>query len=158
MEVIKIMIIITITVTLSITITMRSFEKSTTTTQTQTIASSTTPIVEKGPATTMSLLSRSVSRFLAQDVKNPRSASHCHKNKKMCEKMHGKGWECCNNKCVNLMNDKHNCGGCKNKCKYTAECCRGQCVDVAYDKRHCGQCNHHCDRGKFCVYGMCEYA
>lgn len=133
---------------LSITLTLKSFEKATTT----------TPVVEAVTRTKM-LPSRSLSRFLAEDYeKNPRAASHCNKNKKMCETKYGKGWECCNNKCVNLMNDKHNCGECKKKCKYTGECCRGQCVEVAYDKRHCGRCDNPCQRGKFCVYGMCEYA
>ncbi|XP_022965208.1 stigma-specific STIG1-like protein 3 [Cucurbita maxima] len=148
MEVKKVMLVIAITMALSITITLKTFEKS---------KETTTPGDVEGSTTTL-LPSRSLSRFLAEEVKNPRAASHCHKNKKMCEKMHGKGWECCNNKCVDVMHDKHNCGGCKKKCKYTGECCRGQCVDVAYDKRHCGQCNNRCKPGKFCVYGMCEYA
>lgn len=144
---------------LSIALTLKKFEESSITTETKTDQTKTTMTDIEGSSTTTTLEpSRSLSRFLAEETKNPRAASHCHKNKMMCEKMYGKGWECCNNKCVNLRNDKANCGGCKKKCKYTGECCRGQCVDVAYDKRHCGRCNNSCQRGKFCVYGMCEYA
>lgn len=149
---------------LSVTLTMKKFENSSTTlvTETKTDQTDTTTVIEGSSTTaTMTKLepSRSLGRFLAEkETRNPRAASHCHKNKQMCEKIHGKGWKCCNNKCVNLMNDRHNCGECKKKCKYTGECCRGECVDVAYDKRHCGRCNNRCKPGKFCVYGMCEYA
>ncbi|XP_023547467.1 stigma-specific STIG1-like protein 1 [Cucurbita pepo subsp. pepo] len=162
MEVGKILLVLAITMTFSITLTTNIFDKSTTVTETKIKAKTTLPLIEKkeeaATASTTLLPSRPLSRFLAEKEKNPRSASHCNKNKKMCETMYGKGWQCCNNKCVDLRNDKHNCGGCKKKCKYTAECCGGQCVDVAYDKRHCGSCNNRCQRGKFCVYGMCEYA
>ncbi|KAG7028415.1 Stigma-specific STIG1-like protein 3, partial [Cucurbita argyrosperma subsp. argyrosperma] len=138
----------------SITLTTNIFNKSTTVTETKIKTKTTLPLIEKKEeaattmATTTLLPSRPLSRFLAEKEKNPRSASHCNKNKKMCETMYGKGWQCCNNKCVDLRNDKHNCGGCKKKCKYTAECCGGQCVDVAYDKRHCGSCNNRCQRGR----------
>ncbi|XP_023005585.1 stigma-specific STIG1-like protein 1 [Cucurbita maxima] len=161
MEVRKILLVLAITMAFSITLTTNIFDRSTTVTETKIKTKATLPLIEKKEeaATTTTLLpSRPLSRFLIEKEKNPRSASHCNKNKKMCETMYGKGWQCCNNKCVDLRNDKHNCGGCKKKCKYTAECCGGQCVDVAYDKRHCGSCNNRCQLGKFCVYGMCEYA
>ncbi|KAE8650122.1 hypothetical protein Csa_009972 [Cucumis sativus] len=156
MEVKKIMLVIAVTMALSVTLTMKKFENSSTTTVTEikTDQTDTTTVVE-GSSTTITNTrlepSRSLSRFLAEGMKNPRAASHCHKNKHMCEKIHGKGWKCCNNKCVDLTIDKHNCGGCKKKCKYTDECCRGQCVDFAYDKRHCGRCNNRCMRVSICT-------
>ena len=100
------------------------------------------------------------SRFLAENVKNPRAADHCRKDNEVCDLMNNNGttYHCCNNKCIDLSSDKHNCGACKNKCPYTHECCRGECVLLSLDKRHCGACNKRCPKGEFCVYGMCNYA
>ncbi|KAK7287568.1 hypothetical protein RIF29_00849 [Crotalaria pallida] len=101
------------------------------------------------------LPSKRVGRFLAQ---NPNAADHCNKDYEICYLTGAKNSTCCNNKCIDLGYDKHNCGACKKKCKYTEVCCRGQCVDTYYDKRHCGECNHRCEHGQYCVYGMCGYA
>ncbi|KAM0063734.1 putative stigma-specific protein Stig1 [Helianthus debilis subsp. tardiflorus] len=59
---------------------------------------------------------------------------------------------------MDLIEDKHNCGACKNKCKFTNSCCRGECVNLAYDKRHCGSCGNKCMPGGYCIYGLCNYA
>ncbi|XP_076929290.1 stigma-specific STIG1-like protein 1 [Bidens hawaiensis] len=98
-----------------------------------------------------------VSRFLAEN-KNPRAADHCKKDDEICYILEGKNSTCCNNKCMDLSEDKHNCGACKNKCKFTNSCCRGECVNLAYDKRHCGSCGNKCMPGGYCIYGLCNYA
>ncbi|KAL4269548.1 hypothetical protein GQ457_HM000280 [Hibiscus cannabinus] len=99
-----------------------------------------------------------VSRFFQQGVGNPRAADHCNKDEEVCYIQDGVASTCCNNKCVFLATDNHNCGACKRKCKFTQVCCRGECVDIAFDKRHCGACNHRCNPDEYCVYGMCNYA
>ncbi|KAM0063749.1 putative stigma-specific protein Stig1 [Helianthus debilis subsp. tardiflorus] len=98
-----------------------------------------------------------VSRFLAEN-KNPRAADHCNKDDEICYILEGKNSTCCNNKCMDLSEDKHNCGRCKKKCKFTNSCCRGECVNLAYDKRHCGSCGNKCMPGGYCIYGLCNYA
>ncbi|RDX69568.1 Stigma-specific STIG1-like protein 3, partial [Mucuna pruriens] len=100
------------------------------------------------------LPSKRVNRFLAE-VKNPNAADHCHKDHDVCTLSGAKNATCCNNKCINVGYDGHNCGACKKKCKFTETCCRGECINVYFDKRHCGECNHRCERGQDCVYGMC---
>ncbi|CAN0900958.1 Stigma-specific STIG1-like protein 3 [Linum grandiflorum] len=90
-------------------------------------------------------------------IKNPRAADHCSKDPGLCKSLYGDGFECCNNKCLNLNADKHNCGGCKNKCEFKDECCNGKCVFLALDKRHCGKCDSACSAGEFCLYGLCNY-
>ncbi|KAI3675772.1 hypothetical protein L1987_85365 [Smallanthus sonchifolius] len=102
-------------------------------------------------------LPKRVSRFLAEN-KNPRAADHCKKDDEICYILEGKNSTCCNNKCMDLSEDKHNCGACKNKCKFTSLCCRGECVNLAYDKRHCGSCGNKCMPGGYCIYGLCNYA
>ncbi|BFG29634.1 hypothetical protein CerSpe_159080 [Prunus speciosa] len=109
------------------------------------------------------LSSKRVSRFLAEKdlvARNLRAAPQCKKDYDICQYLTpaNKKWTCCNKKCVDLSEDKDNCGACKKKCKYTQSCCRGQCVDLAFDKRHCGRCNHPCKHGAYCVYGLCGYA
>ncbi|KAK9057168.1 hypothetical protein SSX86_024535 [Deinandra increscens subsp. villosa] len=98
-----------------------------------------------------------VNRFLAEN-NNPRAADHCKKDDEICYMLGGKNSTCCNNKCMDLSENKHNCGACKNKCKFTSSCCRGECVNVAYDKRHCGSCGNKCMPGGYCIYGLCNYA
>ncbi|CAI9272332.1 unnamed protein product [Lactuca saligna] len=98
-----------------------------------------------------------LSRFLAE-TKNPRAADHCNKDDEICYILEGKNSTCCNNKCMDLSEDKHNCGACKNKCKFTSSCCGGQCVNLTYDKRHCGSCGNKCMPGGYCIYGLCNYA
>ncbi|XP_052178978.1 stigma-specific STIG1-like protein 2 [Diospyros lotus] len=109
--------------------------------------------LEKTPA----LPAKRVSRFLVEN-KNPRAADHCHKDHEVCHLQdYGYNSTCCNNKCVDLATDHHNCGACKNKCPFPEDCCRGQCVYLPYDKRHCGRCNNRCEKGLLCIYGMCDY-
>ncbi|KAK1440212.1 hypothetical protein QVD17_06037 [Tagetes erecta] len=98
-----------------------------------------------------------VSRFLAEN-KNPRAADHCKKDDEICYVLEGKNSTCCNNKCMDLSEDKHNCGACKKKCKFTHSCCNNECVNLAYDKRHCGSCGNKCMPGGYCIYGLCNYA
>ncbi|CAH1423894.1 unnamed protein product [Lactuca virosa] len=97
-----------------------------------------------------------VSRFLAEN--NPRAADHCKKDDEICYILEGKNSTCCNKKCMDMTEDKHNCGACKNKCKFTSSCCGGECVNLAYDKRHCGSCGNKCMPGGYCIYGLCNYA
>ncbi|KAK1440209.1 hypothetical protein QVD17_06034 [Tagetes erecta] len=99
-----------------------------------------------------------VSRFLAENYKNPRAADHCKKDDEICYILEGKNSTCCNNKCMDLSEDKHNCGACKKKCKFTHSCCNNECVNLAYDKRHCGSCGNKCMPGGYCIYGLCNYA
>ncbi|KAG5027300.1 hypothetical protein JHK86_023214 [Glycine max] len=118
-------------------------------------SSSSTPHDQKN--NNVHLPSKRVSRFLAQ-VKNPNAADHCHKDHEVCTLVGAKNSTCCNNKCIDVGYDYHNCGACKMKCKLTDACCRGECVNTNFDKRHCGECNHRCEVGAYCVYGMCGYA
>nr|GEU60756.1 stigma-specific STIG1-like protein 3 [Tanacetum cinerariifolium] len=98
-----------------------------------------------------------VNRFLAE-TKNSRPADHCNKGNEICYVLEGKNSTCCNNKCMDLSEDKHNCGACKNRCKFTSSCCGGECVNLAYDKRNCGSCGNKCMTGGYCIYGLCNYA
>lgn len=110
------------------------------------------------PVTTRPSPERPTSRFLADKQPNPRAADHCMKDNEICYLLEGKNSTCCNNKCMDLSEDKHNCGACKNKCKFTNSCCNGECVNLAYDKRHCGSCGNKCMPGGYCIYGLCNYA
>ncbi|KAK9689225.1 hypothetical protein RND81_09G044400 [Saponaria officinalis] len=107
---------------------------------------------------------RRVSRFLVEydyqnKRSNPKAADHCHKDNEMCNHLvYGKNSTCCNNKCMDLMEDKNNCGACKNKGKFTQQCCGRQCVDLCYDQRNCGSCNNKFLIGQYPIYGMCDYA
>ncbi|XP_068337421.1 stigma-specific STIG1-like protein 1 [Pyrus communis] len=162
MEVIKIILIIATTMALSITLmTVKRVGHG--------IEEGKTPFIDSWKEqqevdeNTLLLPSKRVSRFLAEkDLvdRNPRAADHCHKDNEVCAYTPPgyKNSTCCNNKCLDLSEDKHNCGACKKMCKYTESCCRGGCVDTNYDKRHCGQCNSPCKLGQFCVYGLCNYA
>ena len=98
-----------------------------------------------------------ITRFLVE-TKNSRPADHCKKDDEICYFLEGKKSTCCNNKCMDLSQDKHNCGACKNKCKFTSSCCGGECVNLAYDKRNCGSCGNKCMPGGYCIYGLCNYA
>lgn len=105
--------------------------------------------------------SKRLSRFLAETKpRNPRAADHCNKDNEICNNylIEGRNSTCCNNKCMDLGYDNHNCGACKKKCLVTESCCRGQCVNLSYDKRHCGFCNNRCMPGGLCIYGICDYA
>ncbi|PWA42723.1 hypothetical protein CTI12_AA541940 [Artemisia annua] len=135
------MIVTAMAIAITLTVTFTSNNHETTLTG--------TPVVVPFP--------KRVSRFLAEN-KNPRAADHCKKDDEICYILEGKNSTCCNNKCMDLSEDKHNCGACKNKCKFTSSCCRGECVNLAYDKRHCGSCGNKCMPGGYCIYGLCNYA
>uniref|UniRef100_A0A3Q7GN53 Stigma-specific Stig1 family protein n=2 Tax=Solanum lycopersicum TaxID=4081 RepID=A0A3Q7GN53_SOLLC len=154
MKVMKILISLAVTMALAITIIT-------------TITTTTTPEItgsKKAPIPTLPPLKKKLvaSRFLAEQVKpkNPRAADHCHKDNEICTALEigGKNTTCCNNKCINLSYDDHNCGACKKKCPFTETCCRGECVNLSFDKRHCGYCNNRCMTGGYCFYGICDYA
>ncbi|KAJ7963772.1 Stigma-specific Stig1 family protein [Quillaja saponaria] len=159
MELLKIIIIIAMTMALSITITMKTITQEGV--QAPAFVHSSFPKEQSLNKDNILLPSKRVSRFLAEGnskPRNPKAADHCNKDNEICSLIEGKNSTCCNNKCMDLSEDNHNCGACKKKCKYTQSCCRGQCVELAYDKRHCGACNHRCKPGEYCVYGLCDYA
>ncbi|KAI7751051.1 hypothetical protein M8C21_013638 [Ambrosia artemisiifolia] len=122
------------------------------------IISTTTTTSPTFQPTTRLSSARFASRFLADKQPNPRAADHCNKDDEICYVLEGKNSTCCNNKCMDLSEDKHNCGACKKKCKFTNSCCDGECVNLAYDKRHCGSCGNKCMPGGYCIYGLCNYA
>ncbi|PWA45966.1 stigma-specific Stig1 family protein [Artemisia annua] len=142
-KMIKVLFMIAITMAIAITLTV-------------TLSSESKETTLNGPQVVNAYPKR-VSRFLAE-TKNPRAADHCNKDNEICYYLEGKNSTCCNNKCMDLSEDKHNCGACKNKCKFTSSCCRGECVNLAYDKRHCGSCGNKCMPGGYCIYGLCNYA
>ncbi|KAI3497390.1 hypothetical protein L1887_39963 [Cichorium endivia] len=135
------MVVITIAITITLTITSNVDNHQATPSESM--------FVQRFPKRT--------SRFLSE-TKNPRSADHCNKDDESCNILEGKNSTCCNNKCMDLSEDKHNCGACKNKCKFTSSCCHGECVNLAYDKRNCGSCGNKCMPGGYCIYGLCNYA
>ncbi|XP_019196411.1 PREDICTED: stigma-specific STIG1-like protein 2 [Ipomoea nil] len=148
MKPIKLVIAIAITVVISTALTMNSLKDDNVDRDIS---------EQKPPAATAAPSRRPSSRFLAEQ-KNPRAADHCKDDNEICYLVEGKNSTCCNNKCMDLGYDKHNCGACKKKCKFTDTCCRGECVNVAFDKRHCGECNNRCMPGGYCIYGLCDYA
>ncbi|KAK7305158.1 hypothetical protein VNO77_43058 [Canavalia gladiata] len=158
----KLIFTIAITMALSITLTMKIITTKEETTPTfvhndfpsQQQQPLPLPHHEKNPL----LPSKRVNRFLSQMNRNPNAADHCMKDHDVCSVVGSTNSTCCNNKCIDVGYDKHNCGACKNKCRFTETCCRGQCVDTNFDKRHCGECNHRCERGEYCIYAMCNYA
>ncbi|KAJ7960810.1 Stigma-specific Stig1 family protein [Quillaja saponaria] len=163
MELIKIIFMIAITMALSITITMKSISQEVV--EDPVLVQYAIPKEKsKNNNNNISLLpSNRVTRFLAEEninskPRNPNAADHCHKDNEICNLLEGKNSTCCNNKCMDLSTDNHNCGACKRKCKFTQQCCRGECVQWSYDKRHCGACNHRCNPNEYCVYGLCNYA
>ncbi len=82
----------------------------------------------------------------------------------------------CSGTCVDLANDKSNCGKCGAACptgascvdgKCTASCtggkvsCGGTCVDLLADPAHCGDCDTACGKDpsgvdKLCVDALCK--
>lgn len=80
------------------------------------------------------------------------------------------GYTSCNmGSCVNLNNDKNNCGTCNFKCTGTQKCedgacnlpcpdpnmkhCNGICSDVMFSRENCGTCGSTC--GTVCLFGIC---
>ncbi|KAI3441685.1 uncharacterized protein J3R85_002292 [Psidium guajava] len=148
----KVILVIALTMALSLAVTMRTLIEET---EEKLPFEGVDPPKMPGSSAKIALPSKRVSRFLA-DTSNPRAADHCHKDGEICTAL-GKNYTCCNNKCVELSYDENNCGGCKNKCKYTYGCCGGRCTDLAYDKRNCGACGNRCPTSDLCFYGMCNY-
>ncbi|KAI3769146.1 hypothetical protein L6452_00246 [Arctium lappa] len=140
-KVISMLAMITLAITLAITFTGSDRE---------------TSLAEPSPSVAKPFPKR-VSRFLAE-TKNPRAVDRCNKDDEVCYVLEGRNSTCCKNKCMDLSQDKHNCGACKNKCKFTRSCCGGECVNLAYDKRNCGSCGTKCMPGGYCIYGLCNYA
>ncbi|KAI3899496.1 hypothetical protein MKW92_029772 [Papaver armeniacum] len=132
---------------------------------------------ESTPSWTSTPKAKRINRFLKEEVKlpllgislggsvglqqprNPRAASDCNKNNYICYAKGSPGSTCCNNKCVDLISDRDNCGACKKKCRfYSQTCCDGKCVNLSCDVQHCGRCNNKCRTGGLCSYGNCDYA
>ncbi|WCJ32964.1 hypothetical protein M5689_014354 [Euphorbia peplus] len=91
--------------------------------------------------------------------KKPKSLRmKCNKLPTLCHARGSPGPNCCKNKCVNVLNDRNNCGQCGKKCKYSEICCHGNCVNPSFNKKHCGGCNNKCKHGHFCAFGLCNYA
>ncbi|KAK4360432.1 hypothetical protein RND71_019384 [Anisodus tanguticus] len=88
----------------------------------------------------------------------PQYVATCDKYPRVCATKGSRGPDCCKKQCVNVLNDRSNCGKCGNKCKYSEICCKGRCVNTYDDKRNCGKCNNACKKGSSCSYGMCNYA
>ncbi|KAM7265560.1 hypothetical protein ACFE04_003243 [Oxalis oulophora] len=107
------------------------------------------------PASTSSIRGV-VSRMLAH--KRTRVKMTCNKYPRVCHLKGSPGPDCCKKKCVNVKSDRHNCGKCGKKCKYSELCCKGKCVNPMKDKKHCGGCGSKCWRGNTCNYGFCNYA
>jgi hypothetical protein len=61
----------------------------------------------------------------------------------------------CNEHCVNLLTDSHNCGACAKQCPTGNGCCNGECIDVQTDPLNCGKCGHVCV-GSSCQNGQCK--
>ncbi|CAI9086820.1 OLC1v1020736C1 [Oldenlandia corymbosa var. corymbosa] len=82
----------------------------------------------------------------------------CNKFPRVCSTRGSPGPDCCKKKCVNVMQDRANCGMCGKQCKYWEICCKGKCVNPSTNWKHCGACFNSCDKGSSCAYGMCSYA
>ncbi|XP_030542872.1 stigma-specific STIG1-like protein 2 [Rhodamnia argentea] len=148
----KVILVIALTMALSLAITMRTLVEET---EEKPPLEGEDPLKMPDASAKIALPSKRSSRFLA-DTRNPRAADHCNKDGEVCTAL-GENYTCCNNKCVDLSYDKNNCGGCKNKCKFTYGCCGGRCTSLAYDKRNCGRCGNRCPTGDLCFYGLCNY-
>jgi len=85
-------------------------------------------------------------------------AMTCDKYPRVCRAKGSEGPDCCKRKCVNVSNDRNNCGMCGKRCKYSQVCCKGKCVNPMFDKHHCGKCGNKCNKGDACVFGLCSYA
>lgn len=80
-------------------------------------------------------------------------------------------------RCIDLIVDTNNCGGCGTTCDAGTFCsptddagdaacglgcfggtllCNGRCVDSKIDPYNCGSCNFACDGGKSCVNKQCQ--
>jgi hypothetical protein len=72
------------------------------------------------------------------------------------------GLSCCGQRCVDLKNDKLNCGGCGLPCNGAGgTCCGGACANINSDVNNCGACGHPCSMTNAtasCSTGMCMWA
>ncbi len=82
------------------------------------------------------------------------------------------GGSLCEDICVDLSNDRTNCGGCGTSCPFAVQCvnghcddgncaagelrCGGECSNPMTSPDNCGGCNQPCDRGFACVAGRCS--
>lgn len=82
------------------------------------------------------------------------------------------GGSLCGDICVDLTNDRSNCGACGTSCPFAVQCvnarcddgncamgelrCAGECANPMTSPDHCGGCNQPCDRGFACVAGRCS--
>ncbi|XWS11245.1 hypothetical protein CRYUN_Cryun38cG0067600 [Craigia yunnanensis] len=117
MELIKIVVTIALTFAITIALAVKSIGVAEEKPPLINIIESSTTFPKAQQPLTMP--SERVSRFLKEEVKNPRAADHCHKDEEVCYIQRGYNSTCCNNKCVDLVTDNHNCGACKRKCKFT---------------------------------------
>ncbi|KHN40868.1 Putative pectate lyase 2 [Glycine soja] len=51
-------------------------------------------------------------------------AMTCDKYPRVCRAKGSEGPDCCKRKCVNVSNDRNNCGMCGKRCKYSQVCCK----------------------------------
>lgn len=78
---------------------------------------------------------------------------------------------CCNNACVDTLNDPLHCGGCGNICPSGQVCQKGTCgflcppaqrlcgnfcIDIRINPKHCGGCNQVCGPGERCEQNQCK--
>ncbi|XP_058745054.1 stigma-specific STIG1-like protein 4 [Vicia villosa] len=62
---------------------------------------------------------------------------------------------CCGNRCVDIANDRNNCGMCGVNCPLNWQCCNRLCVNINLSPLNCGGCGRICPIGRLCRYGMC---
>lgn len=81
----------------------------------------------------------------------------------------GKGEAYCSEKCVNINDDRDNCGQCGHNCASGKTCqggvckscpagttfCSGECVNLQTDSEHCGACDNRCIGIGKCTGGEC---
>ena len=78
------------------------------------------------------------------------------------------GFDCCQHRCTDIVNDKDNCNGCGLGCTGNKICensacgcggldpfCAAECVDYFQNPEHCGKCGHSCQGGE-CFGGACQ--
>ncbi|ONK80341.1 uncharacterized protein A4U43_C01F16620 [Asparagus officinalis] len=112
--------------------------------------------------THQTLSPRPVNRFVKENPHANRG-DKCNSNKEtICPNDPAKNGtdllSCCKNRCVDVLRDRSNCGGCGVKCGFGQLCCNGLCTVVAYDVNNCGKCANVCASGVKCEYGVCGYA
>jgi hypothetical protein len=86
-----------------------------------------------------------------------------------CSAACGSGLARCGTACVNLQNDKNNCGFCAQACNGALICtngdcacptgttdCSGVCADLSSSAADCGSCGTSCAAGQTCVSSHCQ--